>query len=170
MTAIQEIIDRFGEDDLDPSLQSMLQTLFEEFKNVLKHDSPSEQETLGGLGEDWINVIPVCPLSKTFVFLDVETNCRSGPGKKYPKRDPVRAWEFTEVVGRHEAWDFLYVKSLRNQDEYCWIWGEYAHVLGDLSQQPIVVPEPPSVDEPDKPLPDQPPGPSPTCEPGKPCG
>ena len=170
MTAIQEIIDRFGEDDLDPSLQSRLQTLFEEFKNVLKHDSPSEQETLGGLGEDWINVIPVCPLSKTFVFLDVETNCRSGPGKKYPKRDPVRAGEFTEVVGRHEAWDFLYVKSLRNQGEYCWIWGEYAHVLGDLSQQPIVVPEPPSVDEPDKPLPDQPPGPSPTCEPGKPCG
>jgi len=158
-----------AQEDEPVSYHDALIALYETIQDEIEDDTSFSEGTLGEWSDDWIVKIPPCPSSKTLAYVDIETNCRTGPGAEYPKKDAVRVGEFTEVAGRHEVWNFLFVKSLRIPNSFCWIWGEHAHVIGDISGLPIVIPDLPPLEAPEEPRGEPPPGPKPTCEPGKPC-
>jgi hypothetical protein len=124
-------------------LGEMLWTAMQE---TLEDKGPEDGQPLEGFPEDWINPLPPCPASGTWAYVDRETNCRTGPGLDYPNKGAIRVGEFTEVVGRHEEWDFWYVKDVRVPNSYCWIWGEYAHILGDSDKLSVVIPDPPPIE------------------------
>ena len=81
---------------------------------------------------------PLVPL----ISVSVPTNCRSGPGKVYDYRGALLVGEIAEVVGRDPTGNYWYIRNPANSSQFCWIWGEYATVIGSLSQLPVYTPPP----------------------------
>lgn len=82
---------------------------------------------------------PLVPL----ISVSVPTNCRVGPGRIYDRVGALLVGEVAEVVGRDPTGNYWYI---RNPDSssggFCWLWGEYASLGGDLSTLPMFTPPP----------------------------
>jgi hypothetical protein len=82
---------------------------------------------------------PLVPL----ISVSVPTNCRVGPGRIYDRVGALLVGEVAEVVGRDSTGNYWYI---RNPDAssggFCWLWGEYATLGGNLSALPIFTPPP----------------------------
>ena len=83
--------------------------------------------------------------SPPMISVSVGTNCRTGPGKTYAYIGELRVGEKAEVVGKKTSYNYWIIKN-PDADGECWLWGEYATVLGDTSslQEYTVPPTPPS--------------------------
>ena len=75
------------------------------------------------------------------------TNCRTGPGSAYPFVVSLQPEQVVEVTARSSADNYWYVANPNQPDEYCWLWGEYATVEGNVSTLPVLTPEPAPVPE-----------------------
>jgi len=83
-------------------------------------------------------VTPSVPL----ISVSVPTNCRVGPGKAYDLAGALLVGEFTEIYGRDLAGNYWYVRNPDNKNDFCWLWGEYATLAGNISALPIFTPPP----------------------------
>ena len=95
---------------------------------------------------------PTATLSPTPVFtatpvvpqisVSVATNCRVGPGKVYDRVGALLVGQVSEVVGRNQVGNYWYIRNPSRSDGFCWLWGEYATVTGNLAALPILTPPP----------------------------
>lgn len=72
----------------------------------------------------------------------VDTNCRVGPGKVYDRVGYLLVGQVSEIYGRNPAGNYWYIRNLNKTTDYCWLWGEYATVSGNLSALPVYTPPP----------------------------
>jgi hypothetical protein len=95
---------------------------------------------------------PTATLSPTPIFtttplvpqisVSVATNCRVGPGKVYDRVGALLVGQVSEVVGRNSIGDYWYIRNPNQNNGFCWLWGEYATVTGNLAALPIYTPPP----------------------------
>lgn len=81
---------------------------------------------------------PLVPL----ISVSVPTNCRVGPGRVYDRVGALLVGEVAEVVGRDPTGNYWYIRNPDSGSQFCWLWGEYATIGGDLSALPIFTPPP----------------------------
>jgi hypothetical protein len=83
---------------------------------------------------------PLVPI----VSVSVDTNCRNGPGKVYDYEGALLIGETAEILARNPSGDFWYVRNPDSSGSaYCWLWGKYATIAGNVAVLPIYTPPPP---------------------------
>lgn len=81
---------------------------------------------------------PTVPL----ITVSVATNCRVGPGRIYDRVGALLVGEVAEVIGRDAAGNYWYIRNPDRPDGFCWLWGEYATLVGNTVVLPIYTPPP----------------------------
>ncbi len=76
------------------------------------------------------------------ISVSVATNCRVGPGKVYDRVGALMVGEVAEVYGRDPTGAYWYVRNPDVSNDFCWLWGEYASLIGNTSALPILTPPP----------------------------
>ncbi len=74
-------------------------------------------------------------LSSPQAQVDVNTNCRRGPGELYDIVGALTVGVTGNVVGRYQAGDYWIINNPSGSGD-CWIWGYYATVEGPLESLP----------------------------------
>jgi hypothetical protein len=80
-------------------------------------------------------------LANAQVHVDVDTNCRIGPGELYDIVGGLMVGETAEVVGRYQSGNYWVIENPDGSGE-CWIWGYYATLEGPLENLPYVTQPP----------------------------
>jgi hypothetical protein len=81
---------------------------------------------------------PSAPILK----VSVNTNCRTGPGKPYPRVGALLAGKAVPVLARDPSGQFWYIPNPTHPGTYCWVWGKYAELAGDFAHLPVFTPIP----------------------------
>lgn len=81
---------------------------------------------------------PLVPL----ITVSVPTNCRTGPGIVYPRVGALLVGEVAQVIARNAQGNYWYIRNPDRPGGYCWLWGQYATVTGNISALPIYTPPP----------------------------
>lgn len=68
-------------------------------------------------------------------------NCRSGPGTEYAILGVLMMGVQAEVVGIFPEWDYWIIKN-PDKPGVCWLWGQYATVVGETAGLPLYTPPP----------------------------
>ncbi len=76
------------------------------------------------------------------ISVSVSTNCRSGPGKVYQLLGYLPENEWVRVYARDPGEDYWYIRNPANASQFCWVWGEYATVIGNVGALPYYTPPP----------------------------
>jgi hypothetical protein len=76
------------------------------------------------------------------IWVSVDTNCRVGPGKVYDRVGYLLVGQVSEIYGRNPNGDYWYIRNLNQITAYCWLWGEYATVSGNIPALPVFTPPP----------------------------
>ena len=76
------------------------------------------------------------------ISVSVATNCRVGPGRVYDRVGGLLVGQVAEVVGRNASSNYWYIRNPSRSGGFCWLWGEYATVTGNVSALPVVTPPP----------------------------
>lgn len=76
------------------------------------------------------------------VSVSVATNCRLGPGKIYQLVGGLQAGVWVRVYARDPGGNYWYIHNPERPAQFCWIWGEYATVIGSIGQLPVYTPPP----------------------------
>lgn len=104
---------------------------------------PSDIPTITPLPTD--TPIPTDTLTPTpsvpQVHVDVNTNCRSGPGGIFDLVGYLLVGQQAEVVGQFANGDYWVIKNPSRPGE-CWLWGNYATLEGPVGQLPYFTPPP----------------------------
>lgn len=69
------------------------------------------------------------------VSVSTNTNCRTGPGTQYDLIDALVVGQTAEVVGKNAATNYWIIKRPSGSGN-CWLWGEYATVVGNTANLP----------------------------------
>jgi hypothetical protein len=88
---------------------------------------------------------PLVPL----ISVSVATNCRVGPGRQYDRVGALLVSEVAEVYGRDPTGAYWYIRNPDSGSEFCWLWGEYATLVGNISALPVYTPPPTPTPAPD---------------------
>jgi uncharacterized protein YraI len=72
------------------------------------------------------------------VTAKANTNCRSGPDKKYPKLSNLGAGLRSTVQGKDAEGDWLYILNPKKSGGSCWVFARSTTVEGDVSTLPII--------------------------------
>lgn len=83
------------------------------------------------------------------VSVSVDTNCRTGPGKVYDLVGALTVGKSAEVVARDPTGNYWYIRNPSNPSSFCWIWGQYATVVGNTAGLPVYTPPPTPTPTPD---------------------
>ena len=78
-----------------------------------------------------ITTTPTVPI----VSVSVNTNCRTGPGTVYDLIGALLVGERAVVVGKYTARNYWIINN-PDRSGTCWLWGEYATVLGNTAGLP----------------------------------
>lgn len=81
---------------------------------------------------------PLIPM----ISVSLDTNCRVGPGQVYDRVGALLVGETAEVFGRDPTAKYWYIQNPDKEDEYCWLWGKYATVVGNVVALPFYTPPP----------------------------
>lgn len=81
---------------------------------------------------------PLVPL----ISVSVATNCRVGPGRIYDRVGALLVGELAEVLGRDPTGAYWYIRNPDAGAEFCWLWGEYATLSGNIDALPMFTPPP----------------------------
>jgi len=74
--------------------------------------------------------------------VSLDTKCRMGPSKDYPQVSFLLPGQTANVIGRNENNTWYYIEDPKNPGGFCWLWGEYATVQGDMVSLPVTTAEP----------------------------
>lgn len=88
---------------------------------------------------------PLVPL----ISVSVATNCRIGPGRQYDRVGALLIGEVAEVYGRDPTGAYWYIRNPDSGPEFCWLWGEYATLVGNIGVLPVYTPPPTPTPAPD---------------------
>lgn len=80
--------------------------------------------------------------SSVTVSVSVNTNCRTGPGSAYDIIGALAVGQTAEVVGRSQNSDNWIIKLPGSPSVTCWLWGQYATVVGNTAGLPVYTPPP----------------------------
>jgi len=72
--------------------------------------------------------------------VSVATNCRLGPGDTYERVGVLSVDQVVEVFGRDTTLKYWYIRNPDEAPEYCWVWGEYAELAGNIFALPVYTP------------------------------
>lgn len=81
---------------------------------------------------------PIVPL----ISVSMDTNCRTGPGQIYDRTGALLVGETTEVFARDPTAKYWYVQNPDKEEEFCWVWGKYATIAGNVLALPMYTPPP----------------------------
>jgi hypothetical protein len=76
------------------------------------------------------------------IWVSMDTNCRVGPGKVYDRVGYLLVGQVSEIYGRNPNGNYWYIRNPNQNTAYCWLWGEYASVSGNIAALPIFTPPP----------------------------
>ena len=76
------------------------------------------------------------------VSVSINTNCRTGPGVSYDLRGALLVGETEEIVAVSTAPNYWYITNPDRPGEFCYLWGEYATVVGETQALPKFTPLP----------------------------
>ncbi|MGD2059078.1 MAG: hypothetical protein PVF85_10920 [Anaerolineales bacterium] len=76
------------------------------------------------------------------ISVSENTNCRSGPDSTFAFLGVLSVGEQTEIVARSEIPDYWYVVNPDDPASFCWLWGAFATIQGDVDNLPVMTPEP----------------------------
>ena len=79
---------------------------------------------------------------EVMVSVSTDTNCRTGPAAVYDYRGSLRVGETTEAVATSTEPNYFFVANTERRGEFCWLWGQYATVVGDPARLPVLTPMP----------------------------
>lgn len=86
---------------------------------------------------------PFTPTSSIItVSVSVNTNCRTGPGNVYPIVGALAVGQSAQVVGRSASSDNWIIKLPSSPSVTCWLWGQYAIVVGNTADLMVYAPPP----------------------------
>lgn len=85
---------------------------------------------------------PTVTTSPAHISVSENTNCRSGPASTFEFLGVLSVGEQTEIVARSEIPDYWYVVNPDDPTSFCWLWGEYAVVDGEVDNLPVLTPQP----------------------------
>lgn len=88
---------------------------------------------------------PLVPL----ISVSVATNCRVGPGRVYDRVGALLVGETAEVYGQDPTGNYWYIRNPDSGPEFCWLWGEYATLVGNTFLLPVFTPPPTPTPSPD---------------------
>ena len=88
---------------------------------------------------------PIVPL----ISVSVATNCRVGPGRAYDRVGALLVGEVAEVYGVDPTGNYWYIRNPDSGAEFCWLWGEYASLVGNTAALPVYTPPPTPTPAPD---------------------
>lgn len=74
--------------------------------------------------------------------LSANTNCRSGPAGAYEKQGAVLAGDTVLAYAKSTVENYWYIANPDGPGEFCWMWGEYAAVVGEAAALPVLTPLP----------------------------
>ncbi|MDQ3004980.1 MAG: hypothetical protein M3R47_06295, partial [Chloroflexota bacterium] len=87
--------------------------------------------------------LAIAPTSSVpLISVSVNTNCRIGPGRVYDRVGAMLVGETAQVYGRNSTGEYWYIRNPDSGAEFCWLWGEYATLLGNVSLLPVYTPPP----------------------------
>ena len=75
------------------------------------------------------------------VSVSSATNCRTGPSTDYDLLYTLNVGQTVEVVGKYSGGNYWVIDNPDGGGN-CWLWGEYATILGNTDNLPDVVPPP----------------------------
>lgn len=110
--------------------------------HVTKTPIPPSPTTIESLIPSPTAVPTSIPTQAAQISVSENTNCRSGPGDKFPFEGVLRVGEVADVIGRSTVLDYWYVTNAQLPEEGCWLWGEFAQVEGDFETVPVYTPVP----------------------------
>ena len=88
---------------------------------------PQVTSTIGTTG-------PAATITPTYsvpmLTLREQTNCRTGPGQDYEVLFTYLKGAKVEIIGNYPQENYWLVKSTESPTGVCWLWGEYADVIG----------------------------------------
>jgi hypothetical protein len=108
-------------------------------------EPPTVTPTLTWTPTPVFTATPTVPL----ISVSVATNCRVGPGRIYDRVGALLVGQTAEVIGRNNAGNYWYIRNPSRTTDFCWLWGEYATVSGNLAALPIYTPPPTPTPMPD---------------------
>lgn len=76
------------------------------------------------------------------VSVSVNTNCRTGPGRSYDYQGALLVGETEEIVALSTLPNYWYITNPDKPGEFCYLWGEYATVVGETQALPKFTPLP----------------------------
>ena len=76
------------------------------------------------------------------ISVSVATNCRVGPGRVYDRVGALLVGQVSEVVGRDGTGAYWYIRNPNQSNGFCWLWGEFATVTGNVTVLPVYTPPP----------------------------
>lgn len=77
------------------------------------------------------------------ISVSVDTNCRVGPGAIYERVGILLVDETAEIVGREPKGEYWLIRNPDTGPEFCWVWGEYATITGNIFTLVLTTPLPP---------------------------
>jgi hypothetical protein len=97
-----------------------------------------------------MTLLPAITTTSTvpLISVSVDTNCRNGPGQIYNYLGGLMVGETTEVIARDPSGHYWYIQN-PDAPGYCWVWGQYATITGDVGPLPVFTPEPTPTPVPD---------------------
>ncbi len=72
------------------------------------------------------------------VTATTNTNCRSGPDRKYPKVSNLGATLRAAIQGKDATGTWWYIQNNKKAGGFCWVSSETTKVEGDTSNLPII--------------------------------
>jgi hypothetical protein len=98
-----------------------------------------------------VTPLPVFTSTSTvpLISVTVATNCRVGPGRAYDRIGALMVGEVAEVVGRNPNGNYWYIRNPDSSNGFCWLWGEYATLVGNVGALPVYTPPPTPTPTPD---------------------
>lgn len=133
-----------GEEEIDAELlvqTSVAQTLAAQGETpvVQPTDTVPPEATATSTLTPTMTLTPTETLTPTpstpVVQVDVDTNCRSGPGTVYERLGGLLVGEEAEVIGEWDVGDYWIIPNPDGPGD-CWLWGRYATVEGPTGDLP----------------------------------
>ena len=75
------------------------------------------------------------------VSVSSPTNCRTGPSTDYDLVDSLNVGQTAEVVGKYSGGNYWVIKTPSGGGN-CWLWGQYATIIGNTDNLPEMIPPP----------------------------
>lgn len=81
-------------------------------------------------------------LDGVWLTLQENTNCRVGQGQAFELVTTIKEGDMVEATARNSTNDYFYIKNPHSGSGYCWMWGRFATLTGNITTLPVFTPMP----------------------------